>query len=224
MESRLPYSWLKRSFELNRLVRYRNALLVSLAALLVIPLTLVMLRPAAVADLAQAGNDSAMALTAGWARGEMVVLVRHVERCDRSRAPCLAEPDGITDRARDVAVALGARFERLGLSRTDIYNSPLTRAVQTSAYMFNHASSTQDWLFNCRKTLLRDIRRYKVPGRNLVLVTHSECMGALEDAMNFSMPSPGYGLALFLTEHSASQAPKVMGYIEAPDWPQVFKP
>ncbi|QXI31651.1 histidine phosphatase family protein [Pseudomonas vanderleydeniana] len=215
---------MKRIFELSRLAKYRNTLVVLLAALFVTPVTLAVLRPMAAVDLARAGNHSAKALSAAWGRGDMVVLVRHVERCDRSNAQCLAGADGITDRARDVAVGLGARFEQLGLAKADIYNSPLTRTVQTSTYMFNQASSTQDWLFKCRKTMLRDIRRYKVPGRNLILVTHSECMSALEQSMNFSMPSPGYGLSLFLTETSASKAPTVMGYLDAADWQRVFKP
>lgn len=215
---------MKRSFEPSRLAKYKSPLRMLLAALLVIPVVLTILRPTVITDLAHAGHHGAAALTAGWNKGEMVVLVRHVERCDRSRAQCLAQPDGITERASDVAVGLGARFEKLGLARTDIYNSPLTRAAQTSAYMFHHASSTQDWLFNCRKTMLRDIRRYKVPGRNLILVTHSECMSALENALHFSMPSPGYGSALFLSESAARHAPQVLGYIEASDWPLVFKP
>ncbi|NWA04496.1 histidine phosphatase family protein [Pseudomonas gingeri] len=224
MESRLTYSGIRRSFELSRFAKYKNTLVVLLCALFVIPLTLFILRPATITDLARHGASSAVALSTGWAKGEMVVLVRHVERCDRSKAPCLAGQDGITDRARDVAVGLGARFEKLGLARTDIYNSPLTRAVQTSFYMFNQASSTQDWLFDCRKTMLRDLRRYKVPGRNLILVTHSECMNALEKSMKLSIPSMGYGAALFITENSPSQAPRVMGFIEASDWPQVFQP
>ncbi|SDS63637.1 hypothetical protein SAMN05216598_2224 [Pseudomonas asplenii] len=224
MESRLAYGWVRRSFESSRLAKYKIVLAILLAALLVILLVLSILRPTVVADLARGGESSAITLTTAWKKGEMVVLVRHVERCDRSKAQCLAEPDGITDRARDVAVGLGARFERLGLARTDIYNSPLTRAVQTSTYMFNQASSTQDWLFNCRKTMLRDIRRYKVHGRNLVLVTHSECMNALEQMLNVSIPSPGYGSALFLSEPATSTPPKVIGYLDASDWSQVFKP
>ena len=36
------------------------------------------------------------ALAASWAKGEVVVLVRHAERCDRSTAPCPDTPDGIT--------------------------------------------------------------------------------------------------------------------------------
>ncbi|KEX89690.1 phosphoglycerate kinase, partial [Pseudomonas putida] len=180
MELRLSLFGITRSIDLRPFARYRNALVVLASALLAIILTVLLLRPAAVPDLAHGNVQGARALLAGWAKGDMIVLVRHVERCDHSSAPCLSGDDGITDRSRSVAVAVGARFERLGLARADIYNSPMVRTAQTSGYMFNKVDAGDDWLINCKGTMLRDALAHKVAGRNLILVTHSECMAQLQ--------------------------------------------
>lgn len=218
MESRLGFALTRRVPDFGRLARFKNAAVVLLAALLVLPLTLWLLKPMAVPDLAHGDGAGLKALNAGWASGQMIVLVRHVERCDHSRAACLGAADGITDRSRDVAVGVGAQFEHLGLDRADIYHSPLTRAVQTAGYMFSDAGSGEDWLFNCKNTMLRDALAHKVPGRNLILVTHSECMAQLEKDLKLPVSSFGYGASLFVSSASLEAAPKMLGFIEASDW------
>ncbi len=216
MELRLSLFGITRSIDLRPFARYRNALVVLASALLAIILTVLLLRPAAVPDLAHGNVQGARALLAGWAKGDMIVLVRHVERCDHSSAPCLSGDDGITDRSRSVAVAVGARFERLGLARADIYNSPMVRTAQTSGYMFNKVDAGDDWLINCKGTMLRDALAHKVAGRNLILVTHSECMAQLQKDLEVPTSTFGYGAALFVTAQ-ALQAPHVLGFIEASD-------
>lgn len=224
MELRLGFTGIRRGLDLrglwHGLGRYRNALVIMLSALLVLGVTLALLRPAAIPDLAHGNARGFAAVSAAWARGDMIVLVRHAERCDHAKAPCLDRPDGITERAQPVALGLGERFKGLGLDHTDIYSSPLTRAVQTSILMFGHASYGQDWLSNCRSSLLRDALLHKVAGRNLVLVTHSECMASLEHSLKVPNPSLGYGASLFVSAPPASK-PAVMGFIEAADWPSL---
>ena len=217
MELRLSLFGVKRSIDLSALARFRNTWVVLAASLLAIPLTLWLLAPATVPDLAHGNVAGAQALAAGWARGDMIVLVRHVERCDHSRAPCLSGHDGITDRSRSVAVAVGAQFEQLGLSNADIYNSPVMRTVQTAGYMFNRPAPGEDWLIDCKGRMLRDALAHKIAGRNLILVTHSECMGQIEKDLNVSASDPGYGASLFVSAASPA-APKVLGFIEASDW------
>lgn len=224
MELRLGFTGIRRAFDLRSLRhgldRYRNAWVIGLAALFVLGVTLVLLRPAAIADLAHGNARGLAAVSVGWARGEMIVLVRHAERCDHAKAPCLDRPDGITERAQPVAQRLGQRFKALGLDNADIYSSPLTRAAQTSVFMFGHASDGQDWLSNCRSSLLRDALLHKVAGRNLILVTHSECMASLEHSLKVPNPSLGYGASLFVSAVPASK-PTVLGFIEASDWPSL---
>ncbi|EJM22023.1 hypothetical protein PMI21_00205 [Pseudomonas sp. GM18] len=220
MELRLSLFGIKRSIDLSRLARYRNAVVIVASLLLVIPLTVWLLRPAAVPDLAHGNVAGARALAAGWAKGDMIVLVRHVERCDHSTAACLVGNDGITDRSRSVAVGVGAQFEHLGLNKTDIYNSPIIRAAQTSSYMFNKVSVGEDWLINCKGSMLHDALAHKVAGRNLILVTHSECMAEFEKDLKLPTAILGYGASLFISAEKP-QEPRMLGSIEASDWHSV---
>ncbi|MBH8610383.1 lipopolysaccharide core heptose(II)-phosphate phosphatase PmrG [Pseudomonas mohnii] len=217
MELRLTLFGVKRSIDLSRFARYRNAIVVLASALLVVPLILFLLRPAAVPDLAHGNVAGAQALRAGWSKGDMIVLVRHVERCDHSSAACLVGNDGITDRSRSVAVEVGAHFEQLGLNKADIYNSPMLRTAQTAAYMFNKVGTGEDWLISCKGTMLRDALAHKVAGRNLILVTHSECMEQLEKDLKLSGSTPGYGASLFVSAETP-QTPRMLGLIDASDW------
>lgn len=220
MELRLSLFGIKRSIDLSRLARYRNAAVVLASALLVVPLTVWLLHPAAVPDLAHGNTSGARSLVDGWAKGDMIALVRHVERCDHSSAACLSGNDGITDRSRSVAVEVGARFEQLGLDRADVYNSPVMRTAQTAGYMFNKVGVGEDWLINCKGTMLRDALAHKVAGRNLILVTHSECMSELEKDLKLPASTLGYGAALFISAETP-QTPHMLGFIEASDWRSV---
>ncbi|MBV7480267.1 histidine phosphatase family protein [Pseudomonas sp. PDM31] len=220
MELKLSLFGIKRSIDLSRFARFRNTAVVLASALLVIPLTILLLQPAAVPDLANGNVAGARALMAGWAKGDVIVLVRHVERCDHSKAACLSGNDGITDRSRGVAVSVGDHFEQLGLERADIYNSPILRTVQTAGYMFNKAGVGEDWLISCKGTMLRDALAHKVAGRNLILVTHSECMVQMEKDLKFPASTPDYGTALFINAETLN-APRMLGFIEASDWHSV---
>nr|WP_178131922.1 histidine phosphatase family protein [Pseudomonas sp. C2B4] len=217
---RLSLFGVSRSIDLSGLARYRNAAVVLASALLVLPLTVFLLRPAAVPDLAHGNVAGARSLQQGWAKGDMIVLVRHVERCDHSNAPCLSGNDGITDRSRSVAVAVGAQFEQLGLDKADVYNSPMMRTAQTAGYMFNKVDTGDEWLINCKGTMLRDALAHKVAGRNLILVTHSECMSQLEKDLKLPASTLGYGASLFITAETL-KAPRMLGFIEASDWRSV---
>ena len=217
MELRLTLFGVKRSIDLSRLTRYRNPAVVLASVLLVIPLTVWLLRPAAVPDLAHGNVAGAQALLSGWAKGDLIVLVRHVERCDHSKAACLSGNDGITDRSRSVAVSVGAQFEQLGLEKADIYNSPMIRTAQTAGYMFNKVSANEDWLISCKGTMLRDALAHKVAGRNLILVTHSECMAQIEKDLKLPAATLGYGASLFISA-ATPQTPQMLGFIEASDW------
>lgn len=175
-------------------------------------------------DLAHGDPARIADLRAHWRYGDIIVLIRHVERCDRSDAPCLAAADGITVRASEVARALGSEFQYLGLGNADIYNSPLTRTRQTAEYMFGTANSTaQDWLYQCKGTMLRDMLEHKQEQRNLVLVTHSECFDALMHDLKLpDGTTPAYGSALFVFADKASGATQLLGHIDAADWREAF--
>lgn len=157
-----------------------------------------------------------------WAQGEMLVVVRHLERCDHSQQPCLAGTSGITRRAVDVASSLGNEFRQLGLANSDVFNSPLERTLQSARLIFGSASTTQDWLATCNKTMDKDVLAHKQARRNLILVTHSECIAQLEQAMHLKPITLDYGTALFIVADPAAATPQVLGYIDSDDWQEAM--
>lgn len=151
-------------------------------------------------------------LKASWAKGDIIAIVRHAERCDQSKAPCLATPDGITARGRDDAATLGGRYRALGLAEADIFNSPLTRTKQTATAMFSEKVQNQEWLASCEMTLLQDALKHKRKGHNLILVTHSGCIRDVERALGFERAKkPGYISTLFLSYGRNDHDPTLLG-------------
>ena len=206
------------------LIRHRNTGVVVAASALTVMLTLHLLAPVAVPNLAQPVNATrALDLAQSWAKGDVIALVRHAERCDRSSKPCLGPLDGITERAARTAHIVGADFKQLGLTNVDIYSSQMTRTRQTAKAMFTRPVATQDWLFDCRGSILHDALKHKVAGRNLVLITHSECMDALvSDLHAATNTSFGYATALFINAEGAQGGPQMLGYIEPEHWSKVI--
>ena len=86
--------------------------------------------------------------------------------------------------------------------------------------MFNKVGVGEDWLIRCKGSMLRDALAHKVTGRNLILVTHSECMAQLEKDLKLPTATLGYGASLFISAQT-SQPPRMLGFIEASDWRSV---
>lgn len=158
-------------------------------------------------------------LAAQWSRGEVVVLVRHAERCDRSSAPCLGAKDGITVRGGEAASAVGRDYrQHFGLDNADIYASPLTRTTQTADLMFGNVKPDQWWAADCKGKLLDNVLAHKAAHRNLVLVTHSECMEQLVQALDHhGIDTPDYASSLVLFSDGKGSL-QVAGEIDADDW------
>ncbi|SDH48035.1 lipopolysaccharide core heptose(II)-phosphate phosphatase PmrG [Pseudomonas panipatensis] len=153
-----------------------------------------------------------------WSKGEVVMLVRHAERCDRSSAPCLGAADGITVRGSEQAALVGHDYRALDLSHTDVYASPMTRTAQTAEQMFGANVIAQSWVADCKGDVLKNVLQHKVAHRNLVLVTHSECMAQIVQAIDhhdLSTPEYTSSLVLFSDDKGALQ---VAGQIEPQDW------
>lgn len=200
-----------------------RALLSMAGTMVLLSITAFALRPAALADLSEGHHLRRANFYSLWEKGEVVVLMRHAERCDHSTGPCLAQADGITARGRHVAEQLGRRLQALGLDRTTLYNSPLRRTEQTSNYAFNRTTAGQDWLVNCRKSMLDDVLKHKLDGHNLILVTHSECISQLEESLHVPAPvSLDYAASLIVSVNPDDHSAKVLGFIDARDWRTVL--
>lgn len=178
--------------------------------------------PLSPTNLGRAGGATAAQLHQHWQAGDVVVLVRHGERCDRSADACLGAADGITVQGRDAAAQLGSAFMSMGMEKADVLSSPLTRTAQTAQAMFSRASKEQDWLVNCDVDMAGDIKTHKVAGRNLVLVTHSSCIDRFENAMGFPHAKDSeYTSSLFATA-GANGKLQILGVVNVQDWPKVI--
>ncbi|MEH6366263.1 MAG: histidine phosphatase family protein [Pseudomonas marincola] len=182
-----------------------------------------MLKVPQVPELASAGAQTTADMLAQWKQGHVIVLVRHVERCDHSSAPCLDRADGITARAKEVAQSIGQSFVRLGVTNSDIYTSPRTRTEQTAGFMFNKAVASQSWLAECRNGMLENALKHKVRQRNLVLVTHSECFDQMEKELGVHSPlTPAYGSALMIASGEVDGAAHILGSVNEQQWSKVL--
>jgi len=163
-------------------------------------------------------------LKAAWAKGDLIVFVRHAERCDQSTADCLGLKDGITVRGSEAARGVGKEYQLLGLESTDVFASPLPRTSQTATFMFDRPVATQTWLADCRATLLINSIKHKVAGRNLILVTHSDCIREVEKGMKVVLPGkPAYTSSLFVSLGAKDSYPHALGFVEAAPFAADFK-
>jgi uncharacterized membrane protein YdjX (TVP38/TMEM64 family)/phosphohistidine phosphatase SixA len=155
-------------------------------------------------------------LQSAWAKGEIVVLVRHSERCDRTTAACDDTPDGITVRGRNLATEVGQEFSQLDGGQADILTSPTTRTKQTATAMFGTSVPTREWLANCKTISLDDISRNKADGRNLVLVTHNRCIRKIgQEAGIAAATDPPYNSLLFIAVGKNGVKPTAAGLVTA---------
>ncbi|MBE0575571.1 MAG: histidine phosphatase family protein [Desulfuromonadales bacterium] len=174
-------------------------------------------------------GKEAFNLTAQWAQGNVVALVRHAERCDRSENQCLDGDSGITVSGKSMSIKLGNDFRSLlDVGNADIYNSPVKRTQQTAQFMFGRSSIDKNWLVDdCRSKLLGDIFDNKENGRNMVLVTHSTCINNLKDPDGKTLinlheiEKETYGITIFLAVNKHSKQAYVLGYLGPNDWSKV---
>lgn len=158
-----------------------------------------------------------------WRNGDLVVLVRHEERCDRSSNPCLGPADGLTTLGSLSATTVGKAFQTLGMENTDVLSSPTTRTAQTSLFMFGKAELSAGPQAICGPTIGEELRPHKLPDRNLLVVTHSACISDFEDALGFKHAAHAeYGSALFVKLLPTGKF-KALGIMNSKDWAAVLK-
>ncbi len=172
-------------------------------------------------DLRHPRSANIVSLMDHWRQGDLVVLVRHGERCDRSSHECLGLADGITRLGSEESQQLGRSFAQWGLESTDIMHSPITRTVQTARFMFDTRSVSQQWLADCGKTMRDDVLSHKQARRNLILVTHSGCISDFEKQTGFKHAAMSeYDSSLFVQVMPDGKL-NVLGTANIPDWPAI---
>ncbi len=160
---------------------------------------------------------------AAWHNGDLIVLVRHEERCDRSTNPCLGPIEGVTVSGSQHAQNLGNAFKSLGMQDSDILASPAIRTTQTAHYMFGKAELTASEQAICGAAMGEELLSRKLPGRNLVFVTHSGCIGDFEKALGYPHAAfSEYGSALFVQVMPNGKF-KTLGIMNNQEWPNALK-
>lgn len=158
-----------------------------------------------------------------WRDGDVIVLVRHEERCDRSANPCLGPTEGITINGSQHAEKLGKSFNLLGMDGSDVIASPAIRTVQTSRFMFGKSELTSSPDAICGAAMGDELLSHKTPGRNLVFVTHSGCIADFEKVLGFPHATfSEYGSALFVQVLPDGKF-KSLGILKSADWPVSLK-
>lgn len=173
-------------------------------------------------------SESPFALTSHmleeWEEGDLIVFVRHLERCSRVDAACMDdEPSGITQRSITLGLEMRAQFAGLGLTATDVYSSPLTRTSQTSTLLFAEPTANEDFLYQCTDDFVQNALAKKIPGRNLVLVTHSSCLDEVNETFAYAEVDYKYGAAVILNVESVTEK-NILGFIDADDWLKTLTP
>ncbi|WP_411379227.1 histidine phosphatase family protein [Pseudomonas sp. MPB26] len=158
-----------------------------------------------------------------WRDGDLIVLVRHEERCDRSANPCLGPVEGLTVNGSQQAQTLGKAFRTLGMDGSDVLASPAIRTAQTLRFMFGKNELTSGQQAVCGAAMGEELLSHKTSGRNLVFVTHSGCIADFESTLGFPHATfPQYGSALFV-QVLPNGTFKPLGIVNSPDWPAALK-
>lgn len=158
-----------------------------------------------------------------WRDGDLIVLVRHEERCDRSTNPCLGPVEGLTINGSQQAETLGNAFKTLGMEGSDVLASPAIRTAQTLRFMFGKNEVTSGQQAVCGAAMGEELLSHKTAGRNLVFVTHSGCIADFEATLGFPHATfPQYGSALFVQVLPHGKF-KTLGIVNNADWPAALK-
>ncbi|MGH8450227.1 histidine phosphatase family protein [Pseudomonas sp.] len=206
---------------LKRLKKFR----LPLAGVAVIGLLLAgfLLWPKSPTDLGVGNRLVTSGVLASWRNGDLIVLVRHEERCDRSSNPCFGPTDGLTINGTQQATQLGKAFTTLGMERTDVLASPTTRTAQTSQFMFGKTELSPGPLAICGEAMGEEVLTHKHPGRNLMLITHSACMSDFQTALGYPRAEAAeYGSALFVQVLPNGKL-KAVGTMKTQEWAAALK-
>ncbi|WNW12959.1 histidine phosphatase family protein [Pseudomonas sp. DTU_2021_1001937_2_SI_NGA_ILE_001] len=175
-----------------------------------------------VVDLGQRNAWLQSGAYAQWQQGNVIVLMRHAERCDQSSNACLGPADGITVAGTQVAQGVGDGLAQLGLSDALLLASPLTRTRQTANFVFGKEVASAAWAGSCDADFAGSLLANKLRHRNLVLVTHSGCIDHLLRKLNVQ---PGeretdYAEAVMVSVNDQGQ-PHLLGSLKADQWHKI---
>jgi len=174
-------------------------------------------------DLGNEQQLSDSGLLQDWAKGAVIVMIRHAERCDSAPGQCLDDPTGITVAGSEAAVQVGQGLHHLGLANAEVFSSPKLRTRQTAHFILGQPVATEAWLESCDNQFAKQAMAHKQPGHNLVLVTHNGCIDHFQRQQRVvgSERQSDYASALFVSVDGNGKA-RILGRLSAPDWQRVL--
>ena len=104
-----------------------------------------------------------------WRDGDLIVLVRHEERCDRSTNPCLGPVEGLTINGSQQAENLGKAFAALGMAGS-IFQSTMDSEVFIHLIAISQFSTVVDRLIDALKQV--------IGAYSLIALTNEALIGA----------------------------------------------
>ncbi|TLI97469.1 lipopolysaccharide core heptose(II)-phosphate phosphatase [Escherichia sp. E4385] len=120
-----------------------------------------------------------------------IIIIRHGERCDRSKNQCFSEPDGITVNGTQKAIRLGKDLSDITGSY-NLYSTNTTRIRQTACFFSNGVSPTIVSLSNNGESPVRKILDLSYQSKNAVVFTHNHCLSRIAKDMRWWKLKPGY--------------------------------
>ncbi len=95
--------------------------------------------------------------------------------------------------------------------------------------MFNGFSIDKKWLHDdCKGDFLKDIFDFKEDDKNMVLITHSNCINNLIELDGGRLIDTGvedretYGITVFYAVYKDEQQTYVLGYLYPDDWAKIL--
>jgi phosphohistidine phosphatase SixA len=176
---------------------------------------------------------------ASWNKGELLILMRHTEKCSAVENACPPGDEGITETGRVQAKLIGDGLRGLGTINVEpnvelnaelnaeIFYSPALRTTQTAKNAFTgDMQPLASLVEGCKSNWLEKIKSFKNPGSNLILVTHSSCLNALSDEdqdriLDFNSGRDRfYGMSVFLRQNEMGRIEK-LGCMLPSQWQEI---
>jgi phosphohistidine phosphatase SixA len=170
------------------------------------------------------GTVPSQATEAAWARvatGGYTILLRHARTAGPGDPPGFdiadcATQNNLSDRGRQQASRIGARFAARAVAITRVYHSAWCRAAETASLAFGSTAretlealndlAADDAIAGAPEDVRDLVNGFRGPG-NQVLITHPSVILALVDV------EPREGEALILAAGAEDGAPQIVGRI-----------
>ncbi|ELG86350.1 hypothetical protein A311_03754 [Escherichia coli KTE146] len=120
-----------------------------------------------------------------------IFIIRHGERCDRSKNECFSEPDGITVNGTQKAIQLGKDLSNI-IGEYNLYTTNTTRTRQTACFFSNGASPAIISLSNNGESPVIKILDLSYQSKNSVVFSHNHCLSRIAKDMRWWKLKPEY--------------------------------